>query len=209
MNLYKVNKGQKKIKGPQWQPALIQYGLGIFGTILACFLGSLLVGFITLVLLIAMNAYVANIIESDSARVYFFPNCTRPMEDLYHINRLYGFAEGVPKWNSVTIGWRCTNNKYIEIVAECYINGQRVIKPMIKTKAQVWVFMNIQNKIGKYVLKAMTPKGQSITISVEKPKKISFYSFFKLFIYKLNPLFGGKNPAPNEMKFYMTKLVLK
>ena len=77
---------------------------------------------------------------------------------------------------------------------------------MIKCKTDTWVFCNIQNKSSKYVFKALSPNNQSITVSVDKDKGFSFYSLFKLFIYRLFPYFGGKMPAPHDMSLYTIKL---
>ena len=94
----------------------------------------------------------------------------------------------------------------IELLAYCYVNGKRVIKPLIKCKTESWVFCNIQNKNSKYVFKALSPNNQSVTVSIDKETKFSVYSLFKLFIYRLYPYFGGKIAAPHDMNLYLIKL---
>lgn len=206
MRLYKVTTGKSRIENNKWNSLILQYGLFFIGFSLSIFLSSFLTGFISIAFFIAVSCYVSNAIESDSARVYFFPTCSYSGGE---INRLYGFSEGYTKWNSASIGWRSINNKNIEIVADCYVDGIRIVKHMITAKTQAWIFINIQNKNSKYVLKGLTPKGESITVSVDKNKKISLYSLFKLFIYKLNPNFKNLNTGDKEIKFYMTKLLMK
>lgn len=207
MKLYSVKKNKHYFKGDRTQPIIAQYALTVIGTILFFALHSWWILLGTCAVFLLFYHLIKSETDSNSVRVYFFKNCTNiPKENSDQINKLYGFSEGFHHWNSARIGWRCIDNDNIELLAYCYVDGQRIIKPMIKCKPESWVFCNIQNKNSKYVLKALSPKNQSITISIDKPKKISIYSLFKLFMYRLYPYFGGKVPAPQNMDLYIIKL---
>ena len=142
-----------------------------------------------------------------SMRVYFFQTCAYQVTNNYdQINKLFGFSQGPHKWNSARIGWRCKDGEFIELFAYCYIDGKEIVKPLLRCKPESWVFCNIQNRSSKYVFKVLTPNGKGVTMSIDKNQKLSIYSFFKLFIYRLFPYFGGKKPSPCDMKLYLIKL---
>ena len=207
MKLYSIKKGKYYFRGDKIQPVLLQYPLTIAAIIMSFVLGNWWLLIAAPVIFFAFYSLIQSEAVSDSVRVYFFPSCTYRLSENYdQVNKLYGFSEGFHHWNSARIGWRCVDGENIELLAYCYINGQRVIKPMIKCKPETWVFCNIQNKNSKYVFKALTPNNQSITVSVDKDKKFSVYNLFKLFMYKLYPYFGGKIAAPHDMSLYIIKL---
>lgn len=208
MHIYTVQKGEHYFKGYKFQPFYYQLLLLIVGIILKITLGSWWYIIGSIICFLLLSILESQRTQSKSIRTYFLPNCAYQLMDNYdQVNKLYGFSEGFHHWNSARIGWRCTDGKFIELVAYCYINGKRVIKPMLKCKTESWVFCNIQNKTNKYVFKALT-SSQSITVSVDKDKKFSIYSLFKLFTYRLFPYFGGKIAAPHNMGIYITKLTL-
>ena len=210
MNLYTVNQGKYYFKGDKFQFAYVQYALFLIGIILGIVLGSWWYIFGAVFIFSAFYFIFSAQTETDSSRVYFYPNCKYQLSENYdQVNKLFGFSEGFHHWNSARIGWRCTDGEFIELIAYAYIDGVRVIKPMIKCKTETWVFCSIQNKSSKYVFKALSPNNQSITISIDKSKKISIYSFFKLFIYRLFPYFGGKIPAPHKMDLSLIKLTFQ
>ena len=207
MEVYSVKKGKFYFNGDKIQPIFFQYIL----TFILIFFSIRLHGWIELIAAIAFYVYITLFIKKetkmDSMRVYFLPNCTYQLSTNYdQVNKLFGFSEGYHHWNSARIGWRCTDGEKIELLAYAYINGQRIIKPMITCRPETWVFCNIQNQPSKYIFKALDPSGNNITVSIDKPKKISIYSFFKLFIYRLFPYFGGSISAPHDMKLYLLKL---
>lgn len=210
MESYVVKKGKHYFKGDKIQLAFLQYfvlatclTLGLVYESWWWVLGGI-------VSFIGFWAFLDSAIRMESVRVYFMPNCKYQLLENYdQVNKLFGFSEGFHHWNSARIGWRCVDGENIELLAYCYINGQRIIKPMITCKPGTWVFCNIQSKPSKYVLKALSPNNQSITISVDKGKKWSIYTFFKLFIYKLFPYFGGKIAAPHDMEIRMIKLTFE
>lgn len=207
MKLYSIKKGRHYFKGDRIQPALFQYGLTLLGIILSFVFINWWFLFGAAIVFFIFYHLIKSETTSDSIRVYFFKNCVYKLTENYdQINKLYGFSEGFHHWNSARIGWRCMDGENIELLAYCYIDGHRIIKPMIKCKPESWVFCNIQSKNSKYVLKALIPNKQSITVSIDKPKKLSIYSLFKLFIYKLYSYFGGKVAAPQDMNLYIIKL---
>jgi len=207
MKLYSVKKGKYYFQGDKFQICILQYALTLIGIVLAIYFSSWLIALISVISFFAFYSFLQSKTISDSIRVYFFQNCTYKLTENYdQVNKLYGFSEGFHHWNSARIGWRCTDGENIELLAYCYINGERVIKPMITCKPDSWIFCNIQNKTNKYVFKALSPNNQSITVSVDKDKSFSYYSLFKLFIYRLFPYFGGKISAPHDMNIYMIRL---
>jgi len=210
MNLYTINQGKHYFKGDKFQIAYIQYALFFIGVILGIVLVNWWYIIGAIATSITFSLFLSNKTITNSSRVYFYPNCKYQLSENYdQVNKLFGFSEGFHHWNSARIGWRCTDGELIELVAYAYIDGVRVIKPMIKCNTESWVFCSIQNKNSKYVFKALTPNNQSITVSIDKNKKISIYSFFKLFIYRLFPYFGGKIPAPHKMDLSIIKLTFQ
>jgi len=210
MNLYTIKPGKHYFKGDKFQVAYIQYTLFLVGIILGICLENWWYIFGSLAVFCLFSFFLSDKTQTNSSRVYFYPNCKYQLSENYdQVNKLFGFSEGFHHWNSARIGWRCTDGEFIELMAYAYIDGVRVIKPMIKIKTELWVFCSIQNKSSKYVFKALNPNNQSITVSIDKSKKISIYSFFKLFIYRLFPYFGGKIAAPHKMDLCITKLRLE
>lgn len=209
MELYTVKKGKYYFQGDRWQPALLQYSLILICSILAIIFKNWWLIAAIPIIFFCFFAFLENKIKMESRRVFFLPTCKYQLSTNYdQVNKLFGFAEGFHHWNSARIGWRCTDGENIELLAYCYINGLRVIKPLIKCKTENWIFCNIQSKGSKYVFKALDPQHNSITVSVDKDKKLTIYSFFKLFIYKLLPYFGGSISAPHDMGLYLINLHL-
>lgn len=207
MELYEVKKEKHYFRGDKFQPLLIPYILFFIGLIVGICIGNYLItlGFVLISLL--YGTFIEDNFRRVSMRTYFLPSCLYQLSANYdQVNKLFGIAEGFHHWNSARIGWRCTDGEKIELMAYAYVYGKRVMKPMIKCKAQQWIFCHIENKPSKYVFKALTANGQSITVSIDKPKKLFIYGFFKLFMYRLYPYFGGKIAAPHNMSLYLIKL---
>jgi len=210
MNLYTVNQGKHYFKGEKFQLAHAEYFFILLGIILGIIFGSWWYIAGSALLFVFSYFILSSSVQTDSARVFFYPNCKYILSENYdQVNKLFGFAEGFHHWNSARVGWRCTDGENIELLAYAYIDGVRIIKPMIKCKTESWVFCSIQNKGSKYVFKTLTLNNQSITVSIDKSNKLSVYSFFKLFIYRLYPYFGGKIAAPHKMELNLTKLKLE
>jgi len=207
MRLYSIKKGNCYFKGNKMQPIIIQLPLTIIGVLLAVVFNNLWFLFASAIIFSAFSGIIKSESISDPFMVYFFPNCTYILnKDYGQVNRLYGFSEGFYKWNSAMIGWRCLDNKNIELLACCYINKKKVIKPLISCSAEKWILCDIKSEKNKYVFKAVSLDKESVMVSIDKEKKFSYYSLFKLFIYKLYPYFGNKSSSPKDMDLYITKL---
>ncbi len=205
MSLYTVKKGKHYFKGNRMQPVFLQYGLTLLAIILGITLGSWWYVLAALVIFICFNSSVTSEFVSETVKVYFQSNCIYKLTENYdQINKLYGFSEGFHHWNSARIGWRCVDGKKIELLAYAYIDGVRITKSMAKVSPESWILCNIQNQSSKYVFKVVTIN-QNVTISLDKGKKSFLYSFFKLFMYRLYPYFGGKISAPNNMNLYLVR----
>lgn len=209
MERYSIKQGKYYFKGDKMQSAILQYTSTTSLIVASIICGNwwFLLG--ALICFFSFFIFLEGEIKMNSVRVFFEKECAYKLTDNFdQVNKLFGFSQGFHHWNSARIGWRCTDGENIELLAYSYINGKRIIKPMIKCKTETWVFCNIQNKPTKYVFKALTPNNQSITVSIDKDRKLSIYSFFKLFIYRLFPYFGGKISAPHDMSLCLTKLSL-
>jgi len=207
MKLYSIKKGKHYFNGYKMQPAFLQYGLTLLSIFISIEFGSWWFIMLAVAIFTGFTSLLRSDIVFDSVRVCFSKNCTYKLtENFDQINKLYGFSEGFHHWNSARIGWRCVNGVDIELLAYCYLNGKRTSKQLLICKADEWVFCSIQNKNSKYVFRVIVNENQVITASVDKDKKFSIYSLFKLFIYRLYPYFGGKISAPHDMDIQLIKL---
>lgn len=207
MKLYTIKKGKFYSTGSRPQPILVPLILTFLGIVGSFFLSNILV----LIPFLALSIFSLTKLKKKtivySRRVNFTNSCKYRLTENYdQVNKLFGFSEGYHHWNSARFGWRCIDYENIELFAYCYVNGKRIIKPLLTCKPNTWVFCNIQNQGSKYVFKAFNSKEKLATATIEKDTKFSFYSLFKLFIYNLYPYFGGKIPAPRNMNIYMIPL---
>lgn len=207
MKLYSIKKGKYYFQGSKVQPIIWPISIFIIGIVLSIVLSNV-IPLITSCLSTALFLYrnkQRTIVYSK--RAYFTTSCLYRLNENYdQVNKLFGFSEGYHHWNSARIGWRCVDGVNIELLAYCYIDGERIIKPLLACKPNTWVFCNIQNQDSRYIFKAFNSKEKLASVVVEKNSKRSFYSFFKLFIYNLYPYFGGKISAPRDMNIYMIPL---
>jgi len=206
MNLYSIPKGKSASVGQKEQPIYYQLFCLVAGLFLSIELQSMTAGFITLLAFLFFNITLNGAMYSQSMRVYLFPSCAQIMKNTEVANTIYGFACGYRKWNSASICWKGNENGTIDILANCYVNGEFVEKHMLRCKTQSWVFLHIENKRRKYVFKVMTHNGKISITSIQKGSSLSFYTLFSIFIYKLYPRLGGKNQATIDTKLYMKKL---
>lgn len=206
MEIYSVKKGKHYFNGDRLQLATVAYSIFIL-SIAASFLTVWWAFIPGLALSVFLWSLAKEEIVLDSRRIMFSKDCAYRLDENYdQVNKLYGFSEGFHHWNSARFGWRCIDGENIEILAYCYVNGERIIKPMMKCKTDSWIFCNLQNKEDKYIFKTLDIKNNGFVIYVDKSKKKSYYNLFKAFIYKLFPYFGGKIVAPKDMKIFMVKL---
>lgn len=208
MSIYKVNEGKNYFKGNRMQPAIIQFTTTIILIVLFCVFTKWWIALSAALNFLYFYSLEQPEINSYLAKVIFYSDCLhkRLPKNFDQINKLYGFSEGFHHWNSARIGWRCIDGVNIELFAYAYVNGERIQKQMIKVRVEDTILCCIQKKIGKYVFKANQLNGQSITVSIDIPRKFTFYSLFKLFIYRLYPYFGGAIPAPQNMSICVIKI---
>lgn len=207
MELYSIKKGRFYSNGNRLQPIiwpLILLIIGVTTSIIFSLFIPVLLSIVVSTILLCKNKKRTIVY---SKRINFSANCLYRLPEGYdQVNKLFGFSEGFHHWNSARIGWRCIDGAKIELLAYCYVDGERIIKPLLSCKPNTWIFCNIQNQDTKYVFKVFNAKEKLASVSVEKRRKMTFYSLFKLFIYNLYPYFGGKFPAPRDMNIYMISL---
>ncbi len=206
MEIYSVKKGKHYFNGDRLQLATVSYAI-----LLLSIFFSVIVTWWAFIPGLVISCFLWNLAKEelnlDSRRVMFSKSCTYKLDENYdQVNKLFGFSEGFHHWNSARFGWRCLDGENIEILAYCYVNGERIITPMMKCKTDSWIFCNIQNKKDKYIFKTLDIRNNGFVTYVDKPIKKNIYSLFKVFIYKLFPYFGGKIAAPKDMRIFMVKL---
>ena len=111
-------------------------------------------------------------------------------ENQWDTNKLFGFADcnSHHHENSVRFGWRWIEDQ-IEILAYCYVNGERIIENIGKTKSGIVNQYQITLTDTEYQL---TMDDQSINIPRSKPCDVGAY-------YLLYPYFGGDETAPHDI----------
>lgn len=132
---------------------------------------------------------------------YFDDSCLYHIEgnDKKDINKLVGFSVGYHRNNSCRIGWRCMDNKVIELFIYVYNNGKRIypskyignIKPFEK------IYFSIENVENYWVVNAKLGNEQTKEYHIEK--NINNFNIG----YKLYPYFGGNKKAPHTMNIFM------
>lgn len=111
------------------------------------------------------------------------------------VNKLYGFSDcgGHHQENSARFGWRWYNNR-MEILAYCYIDGERQDPILIDTVAL--------NKVNNYSL--IFDKDRYVFVlnnkSVVMIPKSCKYDGLRYLLY---PYFGGDETAPQEIKIWI------
>ena len=141
----------------------------------------------------------------DEGCLYEFPVGDKDRED---INKLFGIST---TWfhhrQSARIGWRCLDNKNIELLTYSYNDGVRkneehdilgTVKPNQKFKCQ------IEDLEQKYLFKFMKEGDYSYVTAFDLKKPDWF-----IFHYFLWPHFGGDKMAPQDMKIKIERLSSK
>lgn len=204
MDLYSIKKGERKFYGKKDGKIFYQICFLILMSITAVVLSSFSIAFIVLLAILFFSIRNHSEQETQSIRVYFSAQCSYQIGD-GGINPIYGFSNGPMKWNSAFIGWRGIGNDNVEIVAVSYVNGKIIVKSLFFCKTQNWIFLNIQNKTGGYVFKAMNHKGKFMNAIIKKGSFLSIYTLFKLFIFRLYPQIASE--AKVDMKIYIKKVI--
>jgi hypothetical protein len=133
-------------------------------------------------------------IKFDRTSIYQFHN-----EDQYDINKLFGLSFGLHHTNSVRFGWRSLGNysSKIEILAYCYVNGERVIEE----HDNLYIAMIDLNKFYRFRIN-VGENDYTLTIfdhlhnigSITIPHRdLPFWG------YHLYPYFGGNRKAPQDI----------
>lgn len=138
--------------------------------------------------------------------VMFTDSCRYDLQsdDQLDTNKLFGvgYFHGFHHVDSARFGWRYNKDiNLIEILAYCYVNKERIIKPICACE------------IGKeYELKLHTgDKLYSFSIwDHEEEKYLGYvsvrYMHSKKFQYGLLPYFGGSRRAPHSMKIQLKRI---
>lgn len=126
----------------------------------------------------------------------FDENCIYPNinKDSYDLNKLIGLSDNWTHMNdSVRIGWRCVNNKNIELHLFTHVNG-KIISDYIATVNPNEEF------IGHLYIIDNVYCADIIINNKRYSKCLTRESNWKFLRYLLKPYFGGNNKAPNDMK---------
>lgn len=110
------------------------------------------------------------------------------------INKLYGVSYGFDHhYRSVRIGWRSNYNlKVIELFIYAYINGKRYIKYLTSVNQYDEFYITMFHGGGKCIIEFKDSESRRVTDSVKIDKG--------WINWKLFPYFGGKKPAPHNVK---------
>lgn len=127
--------------------------------------------------------------------VIFHENCKYDLRDLdqYDINKLFGIGYF---WShhkdSARFGWSFDiESKKMMLHAYCYVDGERVVKDLIRVPLEEKIRCSIRVEKGNYVFTVSTKE-------VNFTDKIPF-NHSKTFAYPLGLYFGGNKKAPHKM----------
>jgi hypothetical protein len=139
-------------------------------------------------------------------KVKFTDSCRYDLQspDQLDTNKLcgVGYFPGFHHVDSARFGWRYnTATGLIELLAYCYVDKQRVIKPIANCEIGKEYEIKLYTGDNLYSLSAWDIKGEKFTgyVSVK-------YSHRKKLQYGLWPFFGGNRKAPHEIKIQLDKL---
>lgn len=118
-------------------------------------------------------------------------------ENQHDINKLFGFADCNAHHhdNSARFGWRWLNGQ-IDILAYCYVDGERVVEEIGQTMPNTTNNYEIRLTDAHYIF---TLDDKTIEIDRSKPCDIGAY-------YLLYPYFGGDDTAPHDISIYIRRL---
>jgi hypothetical protein len=138
----------------------------------------------------------------DASCVYDLPDSEKTdYNHDYDINKLYGFATTYNLHNqSARIGWRCLDDKTIQILTYTYNDHVRIPETVLGTVNVGEEFeCAIEDLETSY---AFTFKYNGKTVVARTPKQPDKV-LFKFILY---PYFGGNFPAPHDMHIYVERL---
>ena len=121
--------------------------------------------------------------------------------DNYDVNKLFGFStDWYHHWNSARIGWRCIDNKSIEIMAYVYDRKKRLEPQVIGTILPE-----------ETVRCSITKRPSDFHFTMEqnggvKSVVIPTHTYNWKFKYLLFPYFGGNMAAPHDMTLELNRV---
>ncbi len=126
----------------------------------------------------------------------FNPNCLYSIEgaDGQDINKLYGLSDDWDHMkNSIRIGWRCLDNKEIELFYFAHLDGQMKYEKIISVKPNEVFYVKILILDKKYSVDVRyNNKNYSKDI-----KRVSKWNLLPRYYLKF--YFGGNEVAPHNM----------
>lgn len=139
-------------------------------------------------------------------KIKFGTNCLYDFNDVddWDINKLVGVSTSYHHHvQSARIGWRCIDNKTIELLAYCYNKRERIggfddyILGVVKPGEEFYCSITVE--ANKFVL--IFNKGIEYK-KIELNKDDNSWKF-KYFLF---PFFGGNNPAPHDMDIFVDEV---
>lgn len=129
------------------------------------------------------------------ADVCFSESCLYDLHsnDNNDINKIFGLSQGYHHHNSARFGWRCLDNKNIQIITYCYVNKVRlpeIILATVKPGETFRATLKILSDVYYFKIE---------TLNTFKVSQVS-RAKTTIFGYRLYPYFGGNMPAPHSME---------
>ena len=117
-------------------------------------------------------------------------------ENQWDTNKLFGFSDcnSLHHENSARFGWRWLNGK-IDILAYCYVDGNRIIEEFGTTMPNEVNHYEIELTDSFYIFRL---DDQVLNIERSKPCDVGGY-------YLLFPYFGGDDVAPHDINIYIRR----
>lgn len=203
-NEYTIQAGQHFSKGEKVQSYFFTVPLLLLGILLhslnsvdfiyaaICYLGTILIHVVSYFNLL-----------STKYKVSFSKNCIYKIDgpDQYDINKIFGVGLLNHEKNSARFGWRSVGSK-IEISWYVHDDGRILTEKMLNVdpEEEIELELNLKNDSYEFIVELGSGEKASKTVSRTKD------GFFKLFIYKLFPYFGGNKTAPHDMSIKMIQL---
>jgi hypothetical protein len=117
--------------------------------------------------------------------------------DQYDINKLFGFSEGFNHHkHSARIGWNWNPQlQRIQLSAYCYVNGKRQVAMIGNIHPGQTIEARISALPGRYTFFVFADSFQEGVETAEIPRTKKG----RIFGFRLNPYFGGNQPAPHDI----------
>jgi hypothetical protein len=119
------------------------------------------------------------------------------IENQWDTNKLFGFSDcnSAHHENSARFGWRWIN-KRIEIIAYCYVNGERIIEYIGSTQPFKTNSYEIQLTDTHYIFRF-----DNETMEIPRAKPCDTGAYYLLF-----PYFGGNETAPHDIHIMINRI---